>query len=154
MSDRRLQVAVAVLATAGVAIASYLTYTRYTHSTIVCVTGGCETVQASRYSELLGVPVALLGLAAYLFVLSTAFLRSELARMAGAVTAVAGMLFGSYLLLAQLVFIDAVCQWCLASDVVLDLLAVACLLRLRPSAIPVVRRTQRQFPSAYQPTRR
>lgn len=131
MSERRLQVAVGALATAGIAIASYLTYTRYTHATIACATGGCETVQSSDYSVLLGVPVALLGLAAYLFVLGTAFLRGELARMAGAVTAVAGMLFGVYLLFAQLIAIDAICQWCLASDVLLDLLAVACLLRLR-----------------------
>ena len=133
MSERRLQIAVAAFAAAGAAIASYLVYTHYTHTTIACVTGGCETVQRSDYSQLLGVPVALVGLGAYVFVLGTAFLKGELARMAGAVTAVAGMLFGVYLLFTQLVVIDAICQWCVASDVLLDLLAVACLLRLRSS---------------------
>lgn len=28
---------------------------------------------------------------------------------------------------------DAVCQWCVASDIAIGLLAVACVLRLRPS---------------------
>lgn len=132
MSERRLQIAVGALAALGAGIASYLVYARYTHATIVCVTAGCETVQASRYAELAGIPVALIGLAAYVFVLGTAFFRGELARMAGAVTAIAGVLFGIYLLVVQLVVIDAVCQWCLASDLVLDALAVACILRLNP----------------------
>jgi uncharacterized membrane protein len=131
MSERRLQVAVAAFATAGAAIAAYLTYARYAHNAIACTTGGCETVQSSDYAELLGVPVAVLGLTTYLFVLGTAFFRGELARATGAVTAVAGVLFGIYLLVTQLVVVEAICEWCLASDLLLGWLAVACLLRLR-----------------------
>jgi uncharacterized membrane protein len=119
------------MAALGAGIAAYLTYARYAHETIACTTGGCETVQSSDYAELLGIPVAVLGLTAYLFVLGTAFFRGELARVAGAVTALAGVLFGVYLLAAQLLVIDAVCEWCVASDLLLDLLAVSCLLRLR-----------------------
>jgi uncharacterized membrane protein len=132
MNDRRLSVAVGAIAAIGVGITAYLTYTRFAHQAIVCTTGGCETVQSSKYAELAGIPVALLGLAAYAFVLGTAFFRGELARAAGAVTAVAGMLFGVYLLVVQLAVIGALCQWCLASDLVLDALAVACILRLNP----------------------
>ena len=131
MSDRRLRFAVAVIALAGVGIAAYLTYARFTHAAIACATGGCETVQSSRYAELLGMPVAVLGLAAYVFVLGTAFFDNPIARAAGAATALAGVLFGVYLLLVQLIVIDALCQWCLASDLLLDALAIACLLRLR-----------------------
>jgi uncharacterized membrane protein len=133
MNDRRLRVAVAALAGLGAGIAGYLMYTRVTHVAIACATGGCETVQNSGYAELLGVPVALLGLAAYVFVFGTAFFDSPLARAAGAATAVAGVLFGIYLLLVQLLVIDALCQWCVASDLVLSALAVACLLRVRAS---------------------
>ncbi|HKB19640.1 MAG TPA: vitamin K epoxide reductase family protein [Gaiellaceae bacterium] len=132
MSDRRLRVAVGAIAAVGAGIAAYLTYTHFAHEAIVCATGGCETVQSSKYAELAGIPVALLGLAAYVFVLGTAFFRGELARAAGAVTAVAGVLFGVYLLVVQLAVIGALCQWCLASDLVLDALAVACILRLNP----------------------
>lgn len=131
MSDRRLRFAVAAIALAGTSIAGYLTYARFTHAAIACATGGCETVQSSRYAELLGMPVAVLGLAAYVFVLGTAFFDNPFARAAGAATALAGVLFGVYLLLVQLIVIDAVCHWCLASDLLLDVLAVACVLRLR-----------------------
>lgn len=134
MSDRRLRVTVAAIAALGAVIAAYLTYARYAHDTIACTTGGCETVQSSDYAELLGIPVALLGLTAYLVVLGTAFFGGELARTAGAVTALAGVLFGIYLLVAQLLVIDSICEWCVASDLLLDLLAVACLLRLRPAS--------------------
>jgi uncharacterized membrane protein len=131
MNARHLRIAVGATAALGLGIAAYLTYARYAHATIACATGGCETVQGSRYAELAGIPVAVLGLTTYTFVLGTAFFEGPLARAAGAATALAGALFGVYLLVMQLVVIDALCQWCLASDVVLDALAVACLLRLR-----------------------
>jgi uncharacterized membrane protein len=131
VTERTVRAAIAVLALAGAGVAAYLTATKLSGAAPVCATGGCETVQNSRYAELLGIPVALLGLASYTFVLGTAFFDNMLARAAGAATALAGVIFGLYLLIVQLVVIDAVCQWCLASDLVLDALAVACLLRLR-----------------------
>ena len=133
MSDRALRIAVGGLAALGVAIAAYLAYTRITDTTIACTTGGCEVVQTSEYAELFGIPVVVLGLGAYVFLLCTALFTIELARVAGAVAAVSGALFAGYLLVAQLFVIDAVCQWCVASDVVMALLAVACVLRLRPA---------------------
>jgi uncharacterized membrane protein len=131
VSDRALRVTVVGLAAVGAAVAAYLTYTRYTETTIACTTGGCEAVQSSDYAELIGIPVAVLGLVAYLFLLATAFFTNELARVAGAVAAVSGALFAAYLLFAQVFVIDAICQWCVASDVLIGLLAVACVLRLR-----------------------
>ena len=130
MSDRALRVAVVVLATGGIAIAAYLAYARFSHTAIACSTGGCETVQSSRYAEVAGMPVPLLGLVAYLVVLATAFSASELARAVGAATALAGAAFSGYLLYVQLAILEAICQWCLASDVVLTLLAAATVARL------------------------
>jgi uncharacterized membrane protein len=130
MSDRALRSAVGVLATAGAAIAGYLTYARFTHTTLACSTGGCEVVQRSDYAELAGIPVALLGLAAYVFLLGTAFLSSEPARAAAAAVAVAGAAFSAYLVYIQIAVIDAICQWCIASDVVMALIACACVGRV------------------------
>jgi uncharacterized membrane protein len=53
------------------------------------------------------------------------------ARSAGAAVAIAGALYAAYLVLVQVVVIEAVCQWCVASDVLTALLAVVCTLRLR-----------------------
>jgi uncharacterized membrane protein len=131
VTDRGLRLAAGVLAAAGAAIAGYLVYARAADATIACTTGGCEAVQHSDYAELAGVPVAILGLGAYLLLLGLAFRTGELARLVGAVTAVSGALFAGYLLYVQLVVIDAICQWCVASDVVIGLLTVTCVLRLR-----------------------
>ena len=129
MSDRRLRAAVAGLSLVGFGIAGYLTYTRYSGAQIACATGGCETVQKSSYSTVAGIPVAVLGLVAYAFILLTAFGRSEPVRIAGATAALAGVLFAAWLLYAQIGLIHAICQWCVSSDVVISLLAVATVLR-------------------------
>jgi uncharacterized membrane protein len=130
MNDRTLRTAVGILAAVGAAIAGYLTYARFTHTTLACTTGGCEIVQRSDYAELAGIPVALLGLAAYVFLLATAFSSSEPARAAAAAVAVAAAAFSAYLIYIQIAVIDAICQWCVASDVVMALLACACVARV------------------------
>ena len=131
MSDRALRTAVAVLALAGAAIAAYLTYAKYADATIACSTGGCETVQSSEYAEILGLPVPVLGLIGYLGILATTFVAGETARLVGAALALGGLAFSIYLLVVQIVAIGALCQWCLASDVVMLLLTVAAVARLR-----------------------
>ena len=70
MSDRALRLAVAAVAAAGVAVAGYLTYVHYRPAALICTGGGgCEAVQDSSYAEIAGIPVALLGLLAYVAVL-------------------------------------------------------------------------------------
>ena len=131
MSDGRLRAAVGLLALAGAAIAAYLTYTRYADATIACATGGCETVQSSEYAEIAGLPVALLGLAGYLIIFLTALFIGELARITGAAVALGGLVFSLYLVFVQIAAIGAFCHWCLASDLVISLLAAATVARLR-----------------------
>ena len=54
----------------------------------------------------------------------------ERARMAGAVIAVAGAVFSIYLLGAQVFSIQAICQWCVTSDVLMAVAAALCIWRL------------------------
>lgn len=135
MSDGVLRSAVAGLALVGAAVTGYLLWARWTSAELLCSTGGCETVQTSSYAEVLGVPVALLGLVGYVLLGLTALRTEPLVRAAGAALALSALLFGAYLLVVQLVVIDAVCQWCLASDVVSALIAAATVLRLRAAAV-------------------
>jgi uncharacterized membrane protein len=131
VSDSRLRALIAALALAGAAIAAYLTYTRYSGAGVVCSTGSCETVQQSAYATVAGIPVAVLGLAAYLAILVTAFVRGVAATAAAAAISAGGFLFSLYLLYAQLFEIGAVCQWCLAQDAVMALVVVASARRLQ-----------------------
>src|SRR5581483_7973442 len=139
--EPQLRAAVGVLALAGAGIAAYLTYTRYSGAPIACATGGCETVQQSRYALIAGIPVAVLGLVGYAALFATALFRGVTAATAGVGLAVVALAVSAYLLVAQLALIHAVCQWCLASDVVVSLIAVAavwrylCLAGLRATAL-------------------
>jgi uncharacterized membrane protein len=125
-----LRRAIGLLALVGLGLAAYLHYVRATGGTIACTSGGCETVQASRYAELLGVPVAALGAAAYAGILASAFRADDLALVGGATLALVGVCFGAYLLYVQLAVIGAVCEWCVASDAVMSVLARLTVLRL------------------------
>jgi uncharacterized membrane protein len=133
VSDRALRAAAGLVALAGVLIAGYLTWVHFDDAALVCVAGGgCETVQESAYAELAGIPVALLGLGAYLVVLGLVVWDSATARLAAAMIAFVGLVFSMYLLALQLFVIEAVCAWCLANDVVIaPVLAVLTALRLR-----------------------
>jgi len=82
-------------------------------------------VERSSYSKLLGVPVAMIGLFGYLAVGATALRRGPAAAALGAALAGAAGLFAGYLLVLQLAVIEAVCVWCVTSDAIAALLAVA-----------------------------
>ena len=82
----------AVVALAGLAIAGYLTVVHYAGGAPVCaIAHGCETVQQSRYAELAGVPVALLGLLGYAAILASLARDGEAARTVTAFLALAGL---------------------------------------------------------------
>jgi uncharacterized membrane protein len=115
----RLRAPIAAACVVGIAIAAYLTYVHYAHTSPVCTTGGCEKVQRSKYAELGGLPVALLGLIAYVTLLGLAFF-----------VAAVGVAFSGYLLWAQLGPIDAICQWCLGNDVTIAVVAALYVVRL------------------------
>jgi uncharacterized membrane protein len=133
LTDRRLRIAAALTAAAGVVVAGYLTWVHFDDAALVCVAGGgCETVQQSAYAEIAGIPVAALGLGAYVLVLGLIAWDTPAARLGAATVALVGLLFSMYLLALQLFVIDAVCVWCMANDVVIaPLLAVLTALRLR-----------------------
>jgi uncharacterized membrane protein len=132
MSERRLRIAVAALSLAGIAVAGYLTWVHYADLEPICAggSGGCEKVQSSHYAELAGVPVALLGLIGYGAILASLALPGEAGRFAGALLALAGFGFSAWLTYAELFEIDAICQWCVASALIMTALAVVTSLRV------------------------
>jgi uncharacterized membrane protein len=126
VSDRVLRAVVALVALAGAAVAGYLTYVHYQPDALICTSGGgCETVQESSYAEVAGIPVAMLGLLAYLAVLVLVAWGTDLARTLAATIALISVGFAVYLIVLQAFVIDAWCVWCLVNDlVIVPLLAV------------------------------
>jgi uncharacterized membrane protein len=131
VSDRRLRQVAIVLALIGLGVAGYLTYVHYEGVKPVCGLGGdCEKVQTSEWADLAGVPVALLGLIGYATILATLFVEREEALIAGALVALVGFGFSVYLTYRELFSIDAICPWCVASAVIMTLLAIVMTARL------------------------
>ncbi|HKR98306.1 MAG TPA: vitamin K epoxide reductase family protein [Candidatus Dormibacteraeota bacterium] len=132
MNERALRIAIAVFAVLGLAIAGYLTYIHYAELNPVCVGGGqaCEKVQSSSASKLAGIPVAVLGLVGYAGILLSAGIRGEAGRLLGALLAISGLAFSLYLTYQELFVIHAVCQWCVASAVIMAILSVLTAMRV------------------------
>jgi uncharacterized membrane protein len=132
----RLRVAIGAVALLGIAVAGYLTYVHYAGLQPFCVAGGggCEKVQTSDYAKLAGVPVAVLGLGAYLVLAASAAVRGATAALVGAAVAVIGFAFSAYLTYLELFVIDAICQWCVASAILMTVLACLTVARLLRTA--------------------
>jgi uncharacterized membrane protein len=132
VSDRHLRAAALLTAVLGVGVAGYLTYVHYAGLQPFCAGGshGCERVQSSSYASLGGIPVAVLGLAGYLAIAAALIAPGEGARLAAAALAVSGFGFSAYLTYLELFVIDAICQWCVASAVLLTVLAALTVSRL------------------------
>jgi uncharacterized membrane protein len=128
---RRLEPAIAAIAVVGLAIAAYLTYVHYAGLHPLCLaSGGCEKVQSSHWSKLAGIPVAAIGLAGYAAILASLLVPGEAGLAGCALVALVGFGFSAYLTYIELFRIHAVCQWCVASAVLMTALAVLAVIRL------------------------
>jgi uncharacterized membrane protein len=135
-----------VLALVGVAIASYLTlYKVGAIGTLSCSVGSCETVNTSRWSVFLGLPVAAWGLAFYVFLFAVAVLSIQ-PRWADSLGASKlllaltgwGVLFSGWLTYLELFVIHAICVWCVASAILVTVMFVISLLEFRERRAGIV----------------
>jgi uncharacterized membrane protein len=130
-AERVLRVGSGILALAGIGVATYIAVVEAGGGTPQCLAGGtgCETVANSQYSELAGINVAILGIAGYVLLLGAALAPGDLARIGGFAIALVGFGFSAYLTYLELFVIDAICQWCVASAVLMTLLLIVNALR-------------------------
>ena len=127
--------AIAGLALLGLAISIYLTYVHYAGIEPVCSSiSNCERVQTSEYADLAGIPVAVLGIAGYAAILLSLRMRADVT----ALLSYLAVAFSAYLTWAELFKIDAICQWCVASAILMTGLAIVCTWRLlrEPATMP------------------
>jgi uncharacterized membrane protein len=108
----------------GIGVAAYIAIADSGGGSPVCVAGGhgCQTVAESSYSHLLGVNIAVFGIVGYVLLLACALLRGDGVRIAGFAVSLIGFGYSLYLTSLELFTIDATCQWCMASAVLMTLL--------------------------------
>ncbi len=112
-------------------------------SGISCGIGDCDLVNSSAYSEIAGVPVALIGMMGYglLLVLNTVAYSadpSEIYRPLLAfifLGALVGTLFSAYLTYVELFILRAICPWCVVSALIITVLLILAALALRPARL-------------------
>jgi len=126
---------VAALALAGIFISSYLTlYKLGVIGELSCSIGSCETVNTSRWSTFLRLPVAVWGFFFYIdvFVISVVGTTSRLEDepLVSAILvaeAAIGVLFSIWLTYVELALIHAICIWCVTSAVIVTVIFVVTL---------------------------
>ena len=124
------------LVVAGIALTSYLTLIAWfgAHPAYCGADSECDLVQQSRWSTLLGVPIALWGLLTYaLLARLTWRLRTRPSSWRAALTVtVVGAAVSWYLTAVSVFAIEAMCAYCLASFGIINALLVLMLVR-RPA---------------------
>jgi uncharacterized membrane protein len=123
-SEANLQRAIAFVATVGVGVATYITIADAGGGAPACIAGssGCQTVADSSYSHVAGINIAVFGIVAYVLLLGCAFLASDLTRFGGFVVALGGFGYSVFLTYLEIFKIEAVCQWCVVSAVLMTIL--------------------------------
>ena len=125
LSGRLSWVGLVALGPPGIGVAAYLTYSHWADRPTVCGgVGDCGLVQTSEYSDIAGVPVALLGLLYFVAMAILALARisridwvSDALQWAQPVAlsmALAATAFVAYLTYVELFVLEAFCIWCTA----------------------------------------
>jgi uncharacterized membrane protein len=123
-SEATLRRVIAFVATVGIGVATYIAIADAGGGAPTCLAGGggCETVANSSYSHIAGVNVAIFGVIGYVAILLTAFFAADWARFGGFALALGGFGFSVYLTYLEIFTIEAICQWCVASAVLMTIL--------------------------------
>jgi uncharacterized membrane protein len=136
MSKRLRQITIA-LTIIGLLVSIYMTIYKFTNNESMCIgSSGCSEVNASRYSEINGIPVALLGVVGYAAILALLFIeqRPGFIQENGSLLffgiSLIGFLFTLYLIYLEIALIKAYCPFCLASQAVMIVIFIISVIRL------------------------
>ena len=130
---------IALLALVGLFVAIYLSMFKLGFiGELTCSVGSCDTVQASQWAEFLGVPVAVWGVGFYVAALALSIVsiqpRFEDSRgmsLAMLVLTGWGLLFSAWLTYLELFVIQAICQWCVISAIIVAGMFIVAVMDLR-----------------------
>ncbi len=126
-----------ILVVIGLIVSVYMTIYKATSNDAMCLgSGDCASVNASRYSEVYGIPVASVGVAGYFAILLTHWYerRDKFFEKNGPILifgmALTGFLFTLYLIYAEFAILHALCPFCLASQITMTLIFIISIIRL------------------------
>jgi uncharacterized membrane protein len=125
------------LAALGLLVAGYMTIYKLTDNQTMCLgSGGCSVVNSSIYSQVYGIPVALVGVLGYATILGILILetRRAIPESSGVLIAfgicLTGFIFTAYLIYVEIALIHALCPFCITSQVIMILIFILSIVRL------------------------
>lgn len=137
MSDKNLRITSIVFACIGLLDSLYLTWVKVTNRYAFCgPLGDCESVNASPYSEIVGIPIAIFGAGAYVLIILILLLetRGSIWKEYGGYLilgiSLVGTLYSIYLTYLEIAVIHAICPYCVVSAVVIIMLFILSIIRL------------------------
>ncbi len=126
-----------VLVVLGLLVSIYMTVYKLTDNDSMCVgSGDCKTVNASKYSEVNNIPVAVIGMIGYLAILAVHFFekRNPFFEQNGTLMifgmALTGFLFTVWLIYVEVALLRALCPFCLTSQAAMTLIFMIAVIRL------------------------
>ncbi len=135
--EKRLSQLAIVLTIIGLLVSIYMTIYKITSNDSMCIgSGDCKTVNASRYAEVYGIPVAVLGVAGYSAILAVLLLErrpgffQENGTLLFFGLSLIGFLFTLYLIFVEVALIKAYCPFCITSQTVMTIIFIISVIRL------------------------
>ena len=126
-----------VLVVIGLAVSIYMTIYKVTSNDAMCLgSGDCSAVNASRYSEVYGIPVGSIGVAGYFAILMVHWFerRDKFFENNGPMLifgmALTGFLFTLYLIYIEFAVLNAICPFCLTSQISMTIIFIISVIRL------------------------
>jgi len=135
--EKRLSQLAIILTIIGLLVSIYMTIYKITSNDSMCIgSGDCKTVNASRYAEVYGIPVAVLGVAGYSAILAVLLLERKpgFFQQNGTLLffglSLTGFLFTLYLIFVETVLIKAYCPFCITSQTAMTIIFIISVIRL------------------------
>lgn len=135
--DKKLFYASVVLSVVGLAVSIYMTVYKLSGNDGMCLgSGDCSTVNASVFSEVNGIPVAVFGIVGYVAILAVHFFEYRSISFKNNATlmifgmALTGFLFTLWLVYVELVLLKAICPFCVTSQIAMTLVFIIAVVRL------------------------
>jgi uncharacterized membrane protein len=135
--DKWLYRSSVVLVVLGLLVSIYMTVYKLTSNDSMCLgSGDCSTVNASKYADVNGIPVAVIGAIGYLAILAVLFFenRNPFFKQNGTLLifgmALTGFLFTVWLIYVEIALLKALCPFCVTSQVSMTIIFILAVIRL------------------------
>ncbi|SRR5258706_247813 len=135
--DKRLKQVTIALTVLGLLVSIYMTIFKLTNNENMCIgSHGCSIVNASGYSSIHGIPVAVVGILGYLSILAVFYLERKPGffqtngSMVQFTLTLTGFLFTVWLVFVEVALIRAYCPFCITSQISMTLIFILTVIRV------------------------